>query len=67
MSTADGRVKVFGAYGLEISFNSSVSAPTRLLSFLPNSGALLRLAKVRFLALLLSRRIVVSRMVPWSY
>ena len=46
VGTQDGRVKVFGQYGVESLLSSARTEPTAVLTFLPNSGALLRLTQV---------------------
>jgi hypothetical protein len=46
VGTQDGRVKLIGRPGVEVSLRSSSRSPTKYLGFLKNKGAVLRVTQV---------------------
>lgn len=49
MGTSDGRVKLVGRTGVEVTLQSATRSPTKWIHILENKGALLRLDEVRSL------------------
>lgn len=47
VGTLDGRVKLIGKPGVEVTLRSTSRSPTKYLGFLPNKGAVLRVTQVR--------------------